>query len=348
MMIPDSTYRLQFTPAFTFAHAGGRYADIATHDPALEVAVEIHSAWGTFEWLFTDALQHGYRIGVCANSDGHKGRPGASYPGAKRFGSYGGLTCVLAEELSRESIFQAMKARRFYATTGNRPILDVALHIGGSTVVPIGAAAKASPTSTPVMKGRIVGTGPLENVMLVNGTTPTASYYTYTNADIGRRVKILWSGAEVRGRARQATWDGHLTVKDNRISDVTAVNFWNPERSITQTDDNHLQWQSITTGGICGMILTLDEPKIGTIDIETAQGSFALQVETLQREPTIKDVGGLQKQIAAYALPDSPSPCEASIEMPVEDIHRGDNPIYLRMTQEDGHMAWTSPVYLEA
>ena len=55
--------------------------------------MEVHSAWGTFEWLLTDGFALGHRCGVVCNSDGHKGRPGASYPGASMFGAYGGLTC---------------------------------------------------------------------------------------------------------------------------------------------------------------------------------------------------------------------------------------------------------------
>ena len=70
------------------AHVGGRYADIKyAHDGALETAVEVHSAWGTFEWLVRDAFEKGFRVGIVANSDGHKGRPGACYPGASFFGS---------------------------------------------------------------------------------------------------------------------------------------------------------------------------------------------------------------------------------------------------------------------
>ena len=66
-----------------FAHIGGRYADIKmAHDARIERAVEVHSDWGTFEWLIQDALEQGYRIGILANSDGHKGRHGASHPGA--------------------------------------------------------------------------------------------------------------------------------------------------------------------------------------------------------------------------------------------------------------------------
>ena len=108
-----------------FAHIGGRYADIKmSHDARLERAVEVHSAWGTFEWLVHDAFEQGYRVGICSNSDGHKGRPGASHPGATSFGAYGGLTCMLAKDLTRRSIAECLRARHFYGTTGCRMILD--------------------------------------------------------------------------------------------------------------------------------------------------------------------------------------------------------------------------------
>jgi len=77
---------------FVFAHVGGRYADLSMHDEQIEVAVEVHSALGTFEWIVEDALRRGYHIGIVANSDGHTCRPGSSHPGAGKFGSLGGLT----------------------------------------------------------------------------------------------------------------------------------------------------------------------------------------------------------------------------------------------------------------
>ncbi|MGE0701009.1 MAG: DUF3604 domain-containing protein, partial [Hyphomicrobiaceae bacterium] len=108
------------------AHVGGRYADILqAHDGVLETAVEVHSAWGTFEWLVHDAFEAGYRVGIVANSDGHKGRPGACFPGASFFGAQGGLTCFLADRLDRDAIFECLRRRHHYATTGNRMILDV-------------------------------------------------------------------------------------------------------------------------------------------------------------------------------------------------------------------------------
>ena len=56
----------------------------------------MHSDRGTFDWLLEDAFLVGGRVGIAANSDGHKGRQGASHAGASLFGAYGGLTCYLA------------------------------------------------------------------------------------------------------------------------------------------------------------------------------------------------------------------------------------------------------------
>ncbi len=107
-------------------HVGGRYGDLRQHyEGKIEHSIEIHSSWGTFEWLLHDAFDMGYRMGIVANSDDHKGRPGVAYPGALKFGTYGGLTCFLSPELTRRGIFASMKQRKHYATTGDRLYLEV-------------------------------------------------------------------------------------------------------------------------------------------------------------------------------------------------------------------------------
>ena len=127
----DLFTRLQDRDCVVFAHIGGRYADVKmAHDERLETSVEVHSAWGSFEWLVEDALEKGYRVGIVSNSDGHKGRPGASHPGATKFGSYGGLTCMLATELTREALADCIRRRHHYGTTGCRMILDLSAKFG--------------------------------------------------------------------------------------------------------------------------------------------------------------------------------------------------------------------------
>src|SRR5207253_2579544 len=156
-------------------HIGGRYADIVGfHDPALEPLVEIYSDWGRFEWLLEDALRGGYRVGVVANSDGHKGRPGASHPGASQFGAYGGLTCVLADALTREAVFEALKARRCYGVTAAQRI-HVELAVNG---LPMGAEGRAR---GPVrITGRVAGTGAVERADVFRGLELIRTVSPYT------------------------------------------------------------------------------------------------------------------------------------------------------------------------
>jgi hypothetical protein len=314
------------------------------HDPDIELAVEVHSAWGTFEWLVEDALRRGYRIGICANSDGHKGRPGASYPGASKFGSYGGLTCVLAPRFDRKRVLGALQARHFYATTGQRCLLDVRLVLGDSPWAMMGDVVPVTGDALQVGV-RVVGTAPIERVEVRNGPDVVRVVRPYGKVDLGQRVKVVWSGAEVRGRARASTWDGHLTVQDNAILDVTPVNFWNPDQQ-PEVRGDRVVWRSVTTGGLAGLILTLREPDAGSIALTTAQQEVVCALDEIGLEPRVCDCGGLRKRLEVYRLADCPPAHAFSFSLPVPPLREGDNPIYVKVVQEDGHMAWTSPMYL--
>jgi hypothetical protein len=63
----------------------------------------------------------GLRLGVIGSTDSHDGNPGGvdSYDTCKTEQKYqGGLVAVLAENLTRDDIWSAIKARRVYATSG--------------------------------------------------------------------------------------------------------------------------------------------------------------------------------------------------------------------------------------
>ncbi len=333
--------RLRGRKSLVFAHVGGRFANMDFHDGAVERAVEVHSAWGTFEWLLFDALKRGYRVGVVANSDGHKCRPGASHPGAGRFGSYGGLTCILAEKLARREVFAAVRARHTYGTTGARIGLDVELVRGGKTRAIMGDAVRAARSDR--LKVSVVGTAPVERVELYNGKRRFATRFPET-AGARPAVKLLWAGSEVRGRARLVSWDGELKAS-GRIRRFETVNFLNPEKRVRRAGPGRLCWEGVTTGGAQGVILHLEGPA-GNIDFRTGRKSVKIGVAALTRRPRVWRAGGLDARVEAYLTPAGGGPGVLEFEVPLKNLKRGDNPIFVKVVQRDGHLAWSSPIYV--
>ena len=352
-----------------YAHVGGRYADIAmAHDPKLETAMEIHSAWGTFEWLLSDGFALGHRSGVVCNSDGHKGRPGASYPGAATFGAYGGLTCFLSTELTRNGLFDCQRSRHHYGTTGNRLFLDVRakFHKIGQffkqdpryfDVAPqavdqvmMGDIAQTDDETVELAIECITGT-PIERIDILNGAEVVATLRGFDVADLGNRVRVIWQGAEYRGRGRQTQWQGKAVFKGHTITKMTKINAWNHERPIEQVSDNSIIWDTLTTGNFGGFDVWLKDGTDGVLNIETNHVSGEVDLDQLGFGPlgledVVFDAGGLGRQIRVFRLPETNTCREFQANQTIKLKSQGDNPLWVRVTTEDGFNAWSSPIFL--
>jgi hypothetical protein len=363
----DALFRaLEGEDAIVIAHVGGRYADVkVAHDGRLERAVEVHSTWGTFEWLLHDAFEMGFRVGVVCHSDDHKGRPGATRPGASSFGAVGGLTCYFMPELTRDALFTALRKRHHYGTTGPRIFIDVR----GTFDEPVtrfsddpllGPAQEEKVTQ--VMMGdivrpgrvpmrlaaQVIGTAPIERVDVLHGTVMAATFRNYEPADLGQRVRVLWQGAEYRGRGRETLWNGSLKISGNRIGRFAPVNFLNPERRVVETEPGTLTWSSVTTGNLAGIDLWLEEMRAGSLQIETNVVSGNVELAKLSDQKVMLDGGGLGRQLSVYRLPEDDWSRSLTIEHTVQFVGGADLPVYLRVRQADGNQAWTSPIYLVA
>jgi hypothetical protein len=347
------------------AHVGGRYADVKyAHDGHLERSVEVHSSWGTFEWILHDAFEKGFRVGVVCHSDDHKGRPGATMPGASTFGAIGGLSCYFMPELSRDALFEALRKRRHYGTTGTRLFLDVRgkfdQDVTGFSEDPKLGPAKEFPVREAMMGDiirpktvpmkvavEVIGTAPLERVDVLHGTHVVQSERPFTASDLGRRVRLLWQGAEYRGRARETIWQGKLEVIGNWVDHFAAVNFLNPERRVQEiTPGVTFAWTSVTTGNLAGIDLWLKEIRIGKLRIETNIVSGEVDLGQLNEATIVFDGGGLGRKLSVYRLPERDWSRRLAFEHRVTFKGGSDLPIYVRVTQADGHQGWSSPVYL--
>ena len=345
------------------AHVGGRYADIKfAHDP-METAVEVHSAWGTFEWIVRDAFEKNYRVGIVGNSDGHKGRPGACYPGASFFGSYGGLTCFLAERLDRDAIFECMRRRRHYATSGNRALLDVTVSTTSPAHVflrdPAAGPAKSEKTQRLLMGDiarvgddeaelaiEVIGSAPIERIDIYDGLDLIETVRPYGPDELGRRVRLVYSGAEYRGRARTTTWDGSLAIDGNRIARAAVINNWNLDRGIQKQSAAGLTWKAVTTGNYGCIDLWLEQSAAGRLSFETRLVSGVAAIAELAVEPVVFEAGGLERRIELQRLPEAMRESRMKLTRKVKVRAKGDTRLYIRVQQEDGHRMWSSPIYL--
>ena len=350
--------------AVVFAHVGGRWADLTRgHDGRLETAVEIHSAWGTFEWLMTDAFELGLRVGVVANSDGHKGRPGASHPGASHFAAYGGLTCLIAPELTRDALFDCLRRRRHFATTGSRMHLDVTVRCeDGLTVwsrdpaVYDDAAAEAAEAAdmgaivtcagpTACLSFAVEAASPIEKVELRNGTETVEVLRPYGPRDLGSRLLVRMSGAERRGKGARSLWRGNAVLDGAAIAGFHPVCAWNPDLPCVRVDAHRVAFEARTAGNMTGFDLELEETGGGRITVDTGNGAVAVDLDDIGWADHVTALGALERKLWIVRAP-SPNPHLAfsgSVSVPLRASR--DNPLWICVTTEDGHQAWSSPVY---
>ena len=348
-----------------FAHVGGRYADITqAHDPKLETAMEIHSAWGTFEWLLTDGFPLGHRSGVVCNSDGHKGRPGSSYPGAAKFGAYGGLTCFLTDDLSRDGIFEALRRRHHYGTTGCRMHLEVNAKFAQKATLferdPNAYPDAVRHSVNDAMMGDIVQSdatevelhvnvaahAPIERIEIRNASEVVELFRPYSAADLGNRIRVIWNGAEYRGRGRQSSWTGRARFNNCTVERIAKINAWNHERLLEQSGRNTVEWDAITTGNFGGFDAWVEPGDDASLDVACNHGAIKAPLADIGIDDLVLDAGGLERRLRVFRLPEHNPHREVTHKIRVPLRENGDNPLWVCVTTEDGFQAWSSPIFV--
>lgn len=162
----------------SFLHSGCDFKSIPLE--LMSPLIEVYSRWGTSEYFgnpnpcrtetdggfWRDALEKGARMGCIGGSDDHRGYPGLVVPPERitrnlRYKNPA-LTAVLTKDLTRESIFNALKARRCYAVMGARIIID--FRINGNVM---GSEMRLKAGETRDLYFKIKGEGALKSITIV-------------------------------------------------------------------------------------------------------------------------------------------------------------------------------------
>jgi hypothetical protein len=192
----------------------------------------------------------------------------------------------------------------------------------------------------------VITQAPIERIEVRNGKDVLRTLRPYTVDDLGGRVRVLWGGAEYRGRGRTTYWKGRARFQGTTIQRMNKINIWNHEKLVDQQGSDTVQFDTITTGNYAGFDVWLDSVADSRIDLTTNHGGLAIALDDIGIDDLVMEAGGLERRIKLFRLPDE-NPHREMIEtvaVPIRPV--GDNPVWVSVYTEDGFQAWSSPIFV--
>lgn len=312
-------------------------------------------------------LQRGFVIGFTAGTDNHFGHPGC----------YGeGLTALIMEDLSRENVFKALRARHTYTTSGEE--IKITLNTdSGHTMGDI-----IEPSVIPSIELDLACVAELDHVQLFLDGRPVdfvhpAPAITHRKEEkltpdkYLMRVALGWQGMT---DTRVATWQLDLSLKDATIVSYRPHFSSGPQTtsftdSVEQFPGNNLAIKAHTTRTNSNpnqtLLIEVDAKEAATIEFDAhcsigdqtfqQKGHVALSqlvdddhylyLDDAYAIPKIKFHQIFSTQALQYRFTwDAQQITELVSAYPSENKYRS---IFFKVVQKNGHLAWTSPLYLQ-
>jgi hypothetical protein len=102
----------------------------------------------------------------------------------------------------------------------------------------------------------------------------------------------------------------------------------------------------VTTGNFGGLDLWLENADSGTLEVETRHVNRAIPIREIGLEDLVSEAGGLERRMRFYRMPETLCENRITLQRMVSIKQNGDSRLFVRVTQADGHRAWSSPIYL--
>ncbi|MFC5353654.1 hypothetical protein [Azospirillum himalayense] len=348
-------------------HVGGRRCNLDWHHPELERLIEIGSAWGQFHWVYAEALARGYRLGASASSDEHQGRCGGGAPATAVFGARGGLTGVFADRLDRASVGRALRARRTFATTGERSFAS--LRLGDRWM---GEVVQA--TSGDALDYRLLGDRGWESLRLFDGGRLVWERDLHRELGLSEtKIRLRLGGARIKDRYRGAYWDGGITVTGAAVQRVEPFGFDHPEQGCWRRDATTVAIRTVTHGDSDGVELALSRLAGARIQVRLAIGTYVKVGNPLTPPPNphapeaVLDIDGdalladadagritrmlpgTELEVTVERVTEAPLPRDLTGRIPLADLALApgrEHPLFLTARQRDQSRVWTSALFL--
>ena len=307
------------------------------------------------------ALASGRRFGLAASTDHHAGYPG----------SWGyGRIAAYARNLTRESLWEAFRARRVYAVTGDK--IEAWLHVDGAWP---GEQVQGHGDTDRQVSVRVAGADWLERVEVLKNGRPlhrVLGDQTPAAPDASRplraKVRIEWGWGSPH---ETVVWEGELGV-DGALLGITSCfsgeavvrprEALDPQAALDEEEaiphellertDSGCRWRSVTTGNP-----TVRHGSTQAIVAEVEMlpdAELTLRVNGLVCRHTLRELllgsrghyvrGWLSEAVRIHrAVPESGYTAEfAFVDQPELETDW----YYLRVFQANGQVAWVSPIWV--
>jgi len=353
--------------------AGGRGANFAHLDPRVSPVLEIYSEWGNAEgdrapfpyvrhtepgrWT-KNTLQYllaqGHRVGVVASTDDHLG-----YPGAYREG----MVAVRAAALTREAIFEALRARRTYAVTGDRIALDFTLN------------RRLMGQEVPYTRERelgveVTGWAQVDRVEVLKNNRVIHRDFPMDREPSARSweqpvlvcFEFGWGPWPALGITRVCDWDFHIEVEGGVLEAHQTCFQSGPleedrrdrllertERGLRVVSFTALR-QIIDDVSTKGVVLRLrggPDTRLSLRLTRPVELSKSWTFRELAQSSEVLSTGPFPKESAIVHRLVFQEHYRSSFRVSDQDAGRGVSWYYVRVVQSNGQLAWSSPIWVE-
>ena len=321
-----------------------------------------------------DALARGLKLGFIASSDAHDCFPGV-------WGT--GLAAVRANGLSREGIWDAFFKRRVYAVTGDRILLDFTINdcpMGGELQADGKLTITADVTGSDALdRIELIRDGRVLATHCHADTWPVIPEEDPVRLKV--RVECGWGPKPAKGFPQEEKeWAGRLSVPQGAILSVEGC-FTRPGQRIGRTTERECEWRLVThnadpppvpgmgSRGNQAVVFELEMPRRASATLAVEDIDIALRPDEIlhsgrlfplieqARRDTQKHFGLAPDDVEnrdvffhnAWKMKLHRAAPEASYRARhvFEDVPPpGEHYYYLRVSQLNGQLAWSSPIWI--
>jgi hypothetical protein len=324
----------------------------------------------TTHHTFQRGLARGLHVGAIASSDNHWAHPGACGEG---------LVAIVAPELTREALWEALWRRRCYATTGERIELD--FRLDGQ---PMGAILL--PGAPRHIEVAVRGWDEIQRVEVLKNNRVVYRHFPEDDIPAGDlrgrpvagdrryrlRVEFGWGPWAAFAMPRIADWQGTVELSGARILQAMpcfqAGPFVEDKRSkILERTETRCRWRSHTSRSECldgnpnnALVLDVAGPPDARVTLRWEQPAQREHTFTLGHLAETSEIGFTgdfpsESYLIHRLVPDELATARCSFvdtdtvpHSRAPSLSGGEDVYYVRVFQENGHAAWSSPIWVQA